>query len=136
MLYNTKPNLGSLCEWGNEVWVHTTEGTKLEGQSRMGKWIGFDEISNGHRIYWPEKCSVTVEHSIKFVNGDAILPPILVAQPIQGEKRNMNPQCTPEITKSEDQGRTKSPTIHQQPLDNPIPSQTTEEIEIDQSNLQ
>ena len=50
MLYDIKPNLGSLCEWGNEVWVHTTEGTKLDRRLRVGKWIGFDEISHGQFI--------------------------------------------------------------------------------------
>jgi hypothetical protein len=141
MLYNTKPNLGSLREWGNEVWVHTTAGTKLDGRSTIGRWIGFDEISNGHRIYWPEKRSVTVERSVKFVNGDAILPPIPVAKQIQGEKENMNPQRVPEITKSEllnqksDQERTESPITHQQPLDDPIINQMTEETEVDPPDL-
>jgi hypothetical protein len=61
-----------------------------------------EEISNGHRIYWPEKCSVTVERSIKFVNGDMILPSILSTVLIQGEKgesnevdkKTLNLQCT------------------------------------------
>ena len=54
MLYEKKPNLRNLHEWGTEVWVHTTEGTKLDGRSKVGRWIGLEEISNGHRIYWPD----------------------------------------------------------------------------------
>jgi hypothetical protein len=77
VLYGRKLDLGGLKEWGNEVWVHTMAGTKLDGRSKIGRWLGFKEISNGHCIYWPEKCSVTVERSIKFVNGDMILPLIL-----------------------------------------------------------
>jgi hypothetical protein len=55
MLYSKKPNLSQLKEWGGIVWVHTSEGTKLDGRSKKGKWIGFDEVSNGHQIYWPDK---------------------------------------------------------------------------------
>ena len=92
MLYGTRPNLGNLREWGSEVWVYTTEGTKLDGRSKIGKWVGFDEISNGHRIYWPDKCSVTVEHGIKSANGDMIILSIPVVQSVQGEKKSRNLQ--------------------------------------------
>ena len=61
MLYNEKPDMKKLHEWGNEVWVHTLDGTKLDGRSKIGRGIGHDEVSNGHRIYWPNKHSITVE---------------------------------------------------------------------------
>ena len=51
MLYNKKLDLKNLHEWGSAVWVHTTTGTKLDGQSKTGKWIGFDETSKGHHMY-------------------------------------------------------------------------------------
>ena len=115
----------------------------MDGRSKVGKWIGFDEISNGHRVYWPEKRSVTVEHSIKFVNGDVVLPPIPAAQLIQGEKESMNLQHIPEITKSEtpdhkleDQEHTSNPTTHQPSLDNPIINPMTEENEVDPADPQ
>ena len=31
MLYNKKPDMKELHEWENEVWVHTLDGTKLDG---------------------------------------------------------------------------------------------------------
>ena len=31
MLYNKKPDMKEAHEWGNEVWVHTLDGTKLDG---------------------------------------------------------------------------------------------------------
>ena len=64
MLYNEKPNLKNLHEWGSAVWVHTTTGTKLDGQLKTGKWIGFDETSKGHCIYWPKRRNVTIERSL------------------------------------------------------------------------
>jgi hypothetical protein len=98
-LYKKKPNLNQLREWGCKVWVHTTEGTKLDGRSKIGKWVGFDEMSNGHRIYWPDKRSITVERSIKFdnSNGDMIILPIPTAMPIQGENEPRNQQRTSKI---------------------------------------
>ena len=85
MLYNKRPNLGHLKRWGDKVLVHTVDGSKLDGRMKVGKWVGFDEESNAHRVYWPEKRSVTVERSIKFENIDAV---VLVPEvmPIQGER--------------------------------------------------
>ena len=61
MLYNEKPNMRELQEWGNQVWIHTPGGTKLDRCLKTGRWIGYDETSNGHRIYWPDKHSATIE---------------------------------------------------------------------------
>jgi hypothetical protein len=55
VLYGTKPNLRGLPEFGSKVWVHTPEGSKLDGRSVVGRWVGFDEESSGHRIYSLEK---------------------------------------------------------------------------------
>ena len=85
MLYHKKPNMRKLHEWGNQAWVHTPNGTKLDGCSKIGRWIGYDEISNGHRIYWPNKCSITVERSIKIFNDDVVFPSNPIAKLIQGE---------------------------------------------------
>ena len=105
MLYNKRPNLGHLKEWGCKVWVHSKEGSKLDGRSNIGKWIGFDEPSNAHWIYWPEKRSVTVERSIKFDENDTVLVPIVVVKPIQGEKiiRNQQRDSSADERRLEDQ---------------------------------
>jgi len=67
ILTHSKPNISHLHPWGCEVWVHDKSGSKLDGRSKKGKWVGFDEESNGHRVYWVEKRSVTVERSVTFV---------------------------------------------------------------------
>jgi hypothetical protein len=64
--------------------------------------MGFNDATNGHRVYWPNKCSISIECSVKFCsNGDILLPQILSAQQIQGEDNNngqvnqlTNLQCT------------------------------------------
>jgi Reverse transcriptase (RNA-dependent DNA polymerase) len=64
--HETKPNLHCLPEFGSQVWVHDTSGSKLDGQAMMGRWVGFDEESSGHQIYFPGKQTVAIEHSVKF----------------------------------------------------------------------
>jgi hypothetical protein len=61
-----KPNLAGLHVWGCRVWVHDTSGTKLDSRAKEGRWMGFDEQSKGHRVYWPGKRIVTVERSVTF----------------------------------------------------------------------
>ncbi len=67
-LYGIKPNLGGLPEWGQQVWIHTNKGSKLNMQAIEGQWVGYDwDSTHAHHIYWPRKHSVSVEHNIKFV---------------------------------------------------------------------
>ena len=60
-------------------------------------------MSNGHRIYWPDKCSITVERSVKFdnSNGDMIILPIPTAMLIQGENEPRNQQRTLKVKSEE-----------------------------------
>ena len=62
--------LDRLPIWGQVVWVHDTSGGKLDPHAREGRWVGFDTNSNAHRIYWPEKRSITVERSVTFARED------------------------------------------------------------------
>jgi hypothetical protein len=80
--FEKKPNLEGLHEFGAKVWVHDANGSKLDGRSNIGCWVGFDETSSGHRIYWPDKRSVSVERSVKFDNYAEILVPNSV--PLEG----------------------------------------------------
>ena len=59
--HGTEPNLGGLPEFGCKVWVHTTEGSKLDGRAVEGRWVGYDPDSSGHRIYSPDKQTVSVQ---------------------------------------------------------------------------
>jgi hypothetical protein len=90
MLYNKKPSMRGLHEWGDQVWVHFSSSTKLDERSKIRRWIGYNKISNGHRIYWPDKHSVTVEQSIKLTNDNVVFLSNLVAKPIQGENDLIN----------------------------------------------
>jgi hypothetical protein len=71
VMTGSKPNISNLQIWGQKVWVHNITGTKLDARATEGYWVGIDDESKAHRIYWPEKRSVTVERSVKFIPNEA-----------------------------------------------------------------
>ena len=75
LLNGHKPNLKSLHPWGCKVRVHDDTGSKLDGRSKIGRWMGFDlETKDGHRVYWQEKRRISVERSVKFnVEADEVV---------------------------------------------------------------
>jgi hypothetical protein len=61
-VYKCKPNLASIPKWGQQVWVHNHKGNKLEAHRLQANWVGHDSNSlHTHRIYWLERCSISVE---------------------------------------------------------------------------
>ena len=67
MLHGAAPDLSQLHPWGCRVFVHDPTGSKLDARAREGRWVGFDETSRAHRVYWPGRRSVTVERSVRFM---------------------------------------------------------------------
>jgi transposase InsO family protein len=66
-LTGRKPNLAGLPEWGQRVWVHIGDGSKLEARAWPGRWVGYDSGStHAHRIYWPDKHGISVERDVRF----------------------------------------------------------------------
>ena len=88
MIHKTKPELSLLPEWGQWVFVKQETSGKLDAKAKEGKWVGFSAQSQGHRVYWPNKCSVTVEHNLIF-GPDLVHIPFPSIQP-QGEKPKDN----------------------------------------------
>ena len=71
-LYGTPPNLSRLKRFGEAVWVHDPNGSKLDPRAREGRWIGFNVESHGHRVYWPTNKTVSVERSVHFAAADRL----------------------------------------------------------------
>src|ERR1700678_1192528 len=88
VFYCVKPNLRGLPEFGAKVWAHTPEGSKLDGRSVIGRWVGFDEESSGHRIYAPEARSISIQRSVKFESGDADFYVPRIVQ-LEGDKEKL-----------------------------------------------
>ena len=85
VLTGMKPDISNLRVWGQKVWVHDNKGSKLDGRAKEGYWVGIDDESKAHRIYWPGKRSVTVERSVKFT-------PEEVHVPLEGEDMDFEKQ--------------------------------------------
>ena len=76
-LYGRKPNLGSIPEWGQYVWVHNPKGSKLDARAIEARWVGFDpDSTHAHRIYWPNSRRISVERNVKFVSTPVIVHPL------------------------------------------------------------
>lgn len=79
----TKPDLSNLVPWGSRVHVHDTSGSKLDARAAIGHWVGFDQESRAHRVYWPEWRIVTVERSVHFNIDDSTT---VAEVPLAGER--------------------------------------------------
>ena len=115
-LTGKKPNLSILPEWGTKVWVHDDGNSKLEGRSKIGRWVGFDaDSTHAHRIYWPGKRTVSVERNIKFDETEVYIPSL--DTPLEGENDS----------DSDDQESVKRPVeTTSEPVDTPTLPPTPE----------
>jgi len=103
--------------WGSRVWIHSDGGTKLDGRVKEGWWVGFDDESKGHRIYWEGKWSVTVERSVRFVPNEVSGG---WDMPLEGELEDFEEREPPEAS--------DNPTpVENHPI-SPIPEATIEEV--------
>jgi hypothetical protein len=83
LLNGSKPDLKLIQPWGCKVRVHDTGGSKLDARSKVGRWVGFDpDTKDGHRIYWPDRRTVSVERSVKFNFTDEVIVGVLPATEI------------------------------------------------------
>ena len=71
------------------MWVHDATGPKLDGRLAVGCWVGFDEMSSGHRIYWPGKQSVSDFHPA-FLNGELNVDEDIYMEPPHHTVKNPN----------------------------------------------
>ncbi len=88
MLTGSKPDLSNIHPWGCKVSVHDTAGGKLDGRSKEGRWVGFDDESKAHRIYWENKRTVTIERNVKFLPEDVDIVVEVVA--LEGENAKLD----------------------------------------------
>jgi hypothetical protein len=99
-LYGNKPNLSGVPEWGQAIWVHFGTGSKLDARGIEAHWVGYDAKStHAHRVYWPYKNSVTIEHNIKFASPYVTIhsrpPGIITPLPIHGPAPPPGPPAPP-----------------------------------------
>ena len=78
-LFRRAPNLSALQPWGTMVWVHNTDGTKLDARAHEGRGLSFDTESHVHHVYFAATCNVTTEWNVYFST----------AQQLEGERMTM-----------------------------------------------
>ena len=71
-LYRLPPNLSRSKRFGEAVWVHNPNESKLNPRACKGCWIGFNVKSHGHRVYWPTNKTVSIECSVYFAAADRL----------------------------------------------------------------
>ncbi|EGO02478.1 hypothetical protein SERLA73DRAFT_47130, partial [Serpula lacrymans var. lacrymans S7.3] len=47
-------NFSNTHKFGCTAHIKNINTGKLDPHAKAGKWIGFDDASKGHKIYWPE----------------------------------------------------------------------------------
>jgi len=89
VVYGSPPDLSRLKRFGEAVWVHDPNGSKLDLRVCEGRWIGFDVESRSHHVYWSANRSVGIEHNVYFAastwlkgeNMDVPTPKTLLSEP-------------------------------------------------------
>ncbi|KAG9225295.1 hypothetical protein CCMSSC00406_0009851 [Pleurotus cornucopiae] len=66
VVFGEKPNLAQTHPWGCKVRVHSRDPSKLDGRSSTERWVGIDQRSMAHRIYFADRRMVKVERNVKF----------------------------------------------------------------------
>ena len=67
------------------------------------RWVGFDPQSKGHRIYWPERHTVTVERNVRFTAPNLPAPFADDDADLEGEEeavddKSASPEPAPAVT--------------------------------------
>ena len=66
--FGKAPNIKELVPFGQRCMVHLKSAPKISACRVICHWVGPDEQSLGHCIYWPSQHKVSVEHNLKFIN--------------------------------------------------------------------
>ena len=120
LLNGQRPNIANLQPWGCKVRVHDATGSKLDGRSSVGRWMGFDaETRDGHRIYWPERRTVSVERSVKFnFEPEEVVVGVL---PLEGERKPVERSTIDAERDVDNQGPNQTSIDVENPVEDPVP---------------
>jgi transposase InsO family protein len=89
-----KPNIAGVPEWGQRVWVRNLKGNKLDVRGLLARWVGFDkESTHAHRVYWPEKHSLSVERDVRFTSDTVIVYTPSTTYPVSQSQVQAQPQA-------------------------------------------
>ena len=107
-----KPYLGGIQEFRVAAYVKDLKAKKLDPWAKMGRFVGYDSESKGYWIYWPGKCSVTVERNVVSNRSNTKAtqnPDTSYSDVLAKEENNKVIQPSPDSTKNTE--NTKNPEI-------------------------
>ncbi|KAL7278122.1 hypothetical protein ACG7TL_008093 [Trametes sanguinea] len=61
-----KPDLSNLLRFSARCWVLQQNTGKLDPKSKPGRWVKYSLESKGHKIFWPEHRTVSIERDVRF----------------------------------------------------------------------
>ena len=121
-LTGSPPDLSGIPEWGAQVWVHDTSSGKVGERAIPARWVGFDGESKGHRVYWPDRRTVTVERNVRFAAPH--LPASIAddAAELEGESDADDGKSAASQPKSEPAPVVPGPVADLPPVPAPVPA--------------
>ena len=121
MLFNKKPDLSNLPEWGTKVWVLKEDRGKLEAKADEGHWVGYSRDSKSHHVYWPGKRRVTDERNLRFEESVTIP---LTDMPKDDQERNEPTQHSSQDPKRDEEDAPQTEDLKMQPQRDSTPPHT------------
>ena len=148
-----KPHLAKIQEFGVAAYVKGLKAGKLDACAKVSHFIGYDLESKGYHIYWPQKCTITIECNIMFnecnmitndnvhIHADDVLDkgerdkvlqpptssattPVITTAPQSQPKA---PNITPELTDQPELQNSIPFLLEPQPVKEPLPELLQEE---------
>ena len=132
MISRTKPNLTGIQCFGAAAYVKIKNARKLDKCALKGHFIGYDSESKGYQIYWPEKCSISIEHNVVFHPEDSFKESVEIMNEEESRKILQNSTEKSSETPTEnpnDQNPTENLTKKDLPEDPNPPDYTAEPID-------
>ena len=117
--YGTPPDMSTIRPWGAICYVQKVSADKLASRAEECCYLGPDPTSNGVRVYWPKRKTISVERNVVFSQREIPL--------VEGEQDDFNlslprvDERIPSVTKD----------IPSTPLEPQVPEELTEPVHPD-----
>ena len=132
MMSRTKLNLTGIQRFGAAAYVKIKNAGKLDKHALKCHFVGYDSKSKGYQIYWPKKCSISIEHNVVFNPEDSFEESVEIMNEEENRKILQNLTEKPLETTTEnpnDQNPMENSTEKDLPEDPNPPDYTAEPID-------
>ena len=127
----TKPNLAGIQCFRAAAYIKIENAGKLDKHALKGHFIGYDSESKSYQIYWPKKCSISIECNVVFNPEDSFEESVEIMNKEENRKILQSSTEKPSETTTEnpnDQNPMENLTKKDLPEDPNPPDYTAEPI--------